>query len=361
VKLDPSSAKQQSAVTSLNKKNTTETKTPKATPKQAGGTGGACFSPQLDPRPQYPPASEIFSEFAIEHTRHPLLAALFTKFVFWPLFSFCASTWLANGLSERLFFAFMTTFIHEVMYYGMNCTLLAFDHYGIFAQYKLDRSAVMEVKEELLSKTIKSALVGHLIFQPLTLYFMYPIVKSFGMPAINAPLPGMFELFCSFLINKLVWDNLFYWAHRVLHMKALYKHIHKQHHQYTGSIGFAAEYAHFVESLVSNQLPTFLTWFVGGFHMCSFMSSLVIKLESTYETHSGYCFQGTWLQRIGLTNSRQCAFHDFHHSKNRGNFGHTYLDWMFGTMDGWIAVGGLEGYIALKKKREQAEAASKAE
>lgn len=325
--------------------------------RQVGeGTGGACFTPQLNPRPQYAPASTIFAEFVVHHIRQPLLSALFTKFLFWPLFSFVASIWLANGLSERLFFTFMTTAIHEVMYYGINCTLLAFDHYKIFASYKLDRTAIMEVKEELLAKTLKAALVGHLIFQPLTLWLAYPICKHFGMPSISAPLPGMIELYGTFLISKLVWDNMFYWAHRMLHMKTLYKHIHKQHHQYTGSIGFAAEYAHFIESLLSNQLPTFLVWFVGGFHMCAFMSSVVIKLESTYETHSGYCFHGSWLQKIGLTNSEQAAYHDFHHAKNRGNFGHTYIDWVFGTMDGWLAVGGLGGYIALKQKREMEEA-----
>ncbi len=35
----------------------------------------------------------------------------------------------------------------------------------------------------------------------------------------------------------------FYWVHRALHHPALYKQIHKQHHEYKGTIGFATEYA----------------------------------------------------------------------------------------------------------------------
>ena len=40
--------------------------------------------------------------------------------------------------------------------------------------------------------------------------------------------------------------------------------------------------------------------------------------------------------------------HDYHHTGNRGNFGAPYLDWLHGTMDSWLAEGGIEGYIAKK-------------
>ena len=75
---------------------------------------------------------------------------------------------------------------------------------------------------------------------------------------------------------------------------------------------------------------------------------LAWRLEQTYEAHSGYCFYGTWLHSIGLTNSEAAAYHDYHHTGNRGNFGASYLDWMHGTMDSWLAEGGIEGYIAKK-------------
>ena len=47
----------------------------------------------------------------------------------------------------------------------------------------------------------------------------------------------------------LFLDTSFYWSHRLLHHPRLYKHFHKQHHEYRGTIGFAAEYAHFVEQV----------------------------------------------------------------------------------------------------------------
>ena len=53
-------------------------------------------------------------------------------------------------------------------------------------------------------------------------------------------------------------DVFFYWTHRLFHSSAVYPVFHKKHHTYTGSISIAAEYAHPVESIVSNIFPTVL-------------------------------------------------------------------------------------------------------
>ena len=50
------------------------------------------------------------------------------------------------------------------------------------------------------------------------------------------------------------------------------------------------------------------------------------------------------------TNADAAAYHDFHHSGNRGNFGALWCDWSFGTMDAYVALGGMDGYIAQCKQ-----------
>ena len=50
-------------------------------------------------------------------------------------------------------------------------------------------------------------------------------------------------------------DAGFYWTHRMLHHPSLYARFHKQHHEYKGTIGFAAEYATPFEAFFSNHLP----------------------------------------------------------------------------------------------------------
>ena len=55
-----------------------------------------------------------------------------------------------------------------------------------------------------------------------------------------------------------------------------------------------------------------------GAHPLVFLVWLAWRLEETLEAHSGYCFAGSWLHKIGLTNSDQAAYHDHHHVVNRG-------------------------------------------
>ena len=140
------------------------------------------------------------------------------------------------------------------------------------------------------------------------------------------------------LIAFVVNDVGFYWTHRLLHTKLLYKRVHKQHHTYIGTIGFAAEYAHWFEVALSNQLPTIAGTIGRGVHMAIFWGWLAARLEETYEGHSGYSFAGTIPHKLGLTNADAAAWHDFHHTGNRGNFGAAYLDYLFGTMDAWVAM-----------------------
>ena len=60
----------------------------------------------------------------------------------------------------------------------------------------------------------------------------------------TTPLPSLFSIIFQIILFMTVADTIFYWTHRLLHHRALYKHIHKQHHQFKNTIGIAAEYAH---------------------------------------------------------------------------------------------------------------------
>ncbi|XP_039787737.1 very-long-chain aldehyde decarbonylase GL1-11-like [Panicum virgatum] len=44
-------------------------------------------------------------------------------------------------------------------------------------------------------------------------------------------------------------DFIFYWGHRALHTKWVYKHVHGVHHEYATPFGLTSEYAHPAEIL----------------------------------------------------------------------------------------------------------------
>jgi hypothetical protein len=43
---------------------------------------------------------------------------------------------------------------------------------------------------------------------------------------------------------------------------------------------------------------------------------LTYRLKQTYEAHSGFCFRGSLLWKLGLSNADAAAYHDFHHTGN---------------------------------------------
>ena len=57
---------------------------------------------------------------------------------------------------------------------------------------------------------------------------------------------------CSLFLTICWLTRFAQWAHRALHLPAIYGYVHKVHHQYKTSIGIASEYAHPVEFIFSN-------------------------------------------------------------------------------------------------------------
>ena len=293
----------------------------------------------------------VFRKTLVYYVRVSLLCTVFLFVIAWPLYN----TSYLHGLrtSARSFFVVATTVLHRVVVVQRYDLLVAPEWYVRAVQVGRVKREVP--RRQLLIDTLKEAVVGQLIAEPAMLYFfVWPMYQFCGAPAIDAPLPSCWSTFASFAVAYFVHDWLFYWSHRLSHSATFYRHVHKQHHAYTGTIGFAAEFASPFEQILSMKVPTGAGAFLAGCHPAIWLVWMSYRLCQTYEAHSGYCFYGSWLHSVGLTNSESAAFHDFHHTGNRGNFGFgppAYLDHCFGTMDAWLAVGGIEGYLAQCKER----------
>merc|ERR1712054_51754 len=311
-------------------------------------SSGPCFTPRLpdSERPSYPP----FFPFLLRHgIMDPLKAATMSTLLallVYPIYERAVAEWKAMQWSETGFITAALVFVSTSMFFGYNSIYLCFEKYGLFERYRIGRSpGQQKATENNFSFTLIRAAIGKLLINPWLLYFgLVPAMQYYGAPAYDSAISSPLELLRQFHIAYWFNEFFFYWTHRLVHHPRLYR-FHKEHHNYTGTIGFAAEHAGPLEQIFSNIGPTIGGCVFFGRHPFVLLIWITVRLFETYDGHSGYCFAGSWLSRIGLFHTSS-GYHDYHHTYSfRGNFGHPLLDYCCGTMDYWVRDGGTAGYM----------------
>lgn len=178
----------------------------------------------------------------------------------------------------------------------------------------------------LLLSSLKMAFFNNFIFVPCLLYVNLFINHS---PHNTNPddFPSSFELLKHFIYFMILDDIAFYWCHRLFHTPFLYKNFHKKHHEYKDSIGLAATYSHPFDFFFTGAVPAMIGGAVLG-HNCHIFTFYLWSIWRTSEGtdgHSGYEFP--WSPFRVLPFSAGASFHEFHHTKNIGNYSSFFTIW----------------------------------
>jgi sterol desaturase/sphingolipid hydroxylase (fatty acid hydroxylase superfamily) len=228
----------------------------------------------------------------------------------------------ASGLDDRKVFVIGTWLVHFTVFWGWNAFLTVCYRYNLFPERRILGGEFPS--SDLVRKCVVHLLSNHLLVQPIALYFLYPAFAYFGA-TVSGPLPPAHIILRDLTVAALINDTLFYWGHRMLHHKSVYKYIHKQHHQFKATIGMACEYAHPVEDVVSNLIPTLSGCLLMGSHVLVFWLWLAIALTFTIDAHSGYTFLMSPFNKLPFQVGSDR--HDFHHSHNVGCYGAAFRFW----------------------------------
>eukprot|EP00127_Corallochytrium_limacisporum_P003302 Clim_evm151s147 gene=Clim_evmTU151s147 len=304
------------------------------------------------PLEKYGSAFDVITHNMFETFRGTLICTLVT-FAFFPLYkSVGDNLWVPDEAErDRYVYMFWIKLVHFVIYFGVNGFFMMCDFMGWLYEYKLPRKESQKPAQKLVLQSLVTNTINQIVVEPLLLYYLYPYMHNRGMPAYNDPLPDFFMTWGHFAGALQFNDFFFYTTHRLMHeINFLYKHVHKIHHQYIGTIGFAAEHNHILENVFAAQFPTLGYCILFCVHPLIFQMWLTWRLEETYESHSGYCFLNTTLGDMGLLHGFKAAFHDYHHTRNKGNFGGPQYDELFGTQDWWLTQGGVQGQWDLKRR-----------
>ena len=154
-----------------------------------------------------------------------------------------------------------------------------------------------------------------------------------GIIHVSMAAPPLWLAALEFAGIVVAHDAYFYWMHRGLHLKAMFRRAHMTHHMSRTPTPWAAySFAPIEAGFEAAFMPLFLL--VVPFHALVVVAFVLHQIIRNVIGHSGHEF--AW---SGFTRSRWTGWltttthHDLHHSEGRHNFGlyFTWWDRMMGT------------------------------
>lgn len=175
-----------------------------------------------------------------------------------------------------------------------------------------------EVWHSLHSNLIFTIIAVAVLFTPLRSYTrIYDQVSDY--PAWYFALSVVFCL--------ILHDTYFYWMHRLLHHKKLFKLTHVVHHQSTNPSPWTSYSFHLLEAITEGAILLVLV-FILPLHPLSVLLFTIASFIINVYGHLGYeitpeWFRHTWLFEVLNTS----VHHNLHHSKFKGNYGLYFRIW----------------------------------
>ncbi len=160
--------------------------------------------------------------------------------------------------------------------------------------------------------------------------FIYFVVKEHRTPiyfTIEPTAWGWAQALGGTVVLFVLVDALAYYAHRALHARVLFRHVHRWHHRYVATSPFVVTAMHPAEFLFF-QATAFIPLFVMPFHYLSAIAVFVYILVFNIVDHSGVRL------RSSLPWQGPSLFHDDHHLYFHCNFGQCFVLWdrLHGTL-----------------------------
>ena len=134
-------------------------------------------------------------------------------------------------------------------------------------------------------------------------------------------------------IAIVVHDTWFYWTHRLMHHRRLFKVFHRVHHESTNPSPWAAYSFAPLEAFMQACIFPLLVFSV-PMHPLAFFAFMIWQIVFNVLGHTGFEYFPSWLMKTWLGKILNTPTnHVQHHEKMRGNYGlyFNYWDRLMGT------------------------------
>ena len=119
----------------------------------------------------------------------------------------------------------------------------------------------------------------------------------------------------SIAIIAVLHDSYYYWAHRLMHHRAVYRRVHAVHHQFANPTPFAAYAFHPLEGIIEMAIVAVLL-VVMPVHPAALAIYIVVLTGLNVISHLGYELYPAGVSKWAITSTH----HNLHHSRARGHY-----------------------------------------
>ena len=183
-----------------------------------------------------------------------------------------------------------------------------------------------EYKAGQLKKEIKWSMITALLFSVTGTITVILWQKGYTKVYTETDLYGWWYLPVSLIIFMLLHETYYYWLHRWMHQPAIFKRVHKVHHDSNIASPFTAFSFHPVEGLLQAiSLPIMLMVLPMHYYVIIIQltimtfSSVINHLDIEIYPKGSHNFWGKWV--IGATH------HSLHHKQFKYNYGLYFTFW----------------------------------
>ncbi|XP_005184217.2 fatty acid hydroxylase domain-containing protein 2-like [Musca domestica] len=226
------------------------------------------------------------------------------------------------GDDPQIVWVFGTTAIFMLVYW-LNASWYTFMDVTLkpksVRKYKIQPQKNEPVETKRLIEGILNVLMNQTVVGiPMYFVLYHTLFKVRCNTTPIRELPTLQKVLFDIVVVSILEEFYFYYIHRLMHHKSIYKYVHKKHHEWTAPIAAITFYCHPLEHIFLNLIPVSLSFALVRSHVFTVWLFLTLAILNSMADHSGYSFP-----RSGSS----IRYHDLHHSKFNYNYG------MFGWLD----------------------------
>jgi fatty acid hydroxylase domain-containing protein 2 len=197
---------------------------------------------------------------------------------------------LVSGDNHYNLYVYGTTIYGNLLYWLIGFTFLFFDLTNkpvCIRRYKIQPGTNEPVDRHRLYKVLMQVAFNECIVGLVMAMNGFKMLEARGLPDIRT-LPTFQRVVIDLAVYIILREVTFYYFHRLLHHKMIYKYIHKRHHEWTSPIALTSAYCHPIEHVICNIVPIFIGPLVMGSHLATMWIGLLSVTSETMVAHSGY-------------------------------------------------------------------------